>query len=216
MNDGGIVDAHVHMWEPGRLGYPWLEAVPALKRPFLPADYAAAAPPGSAQFVFVEAGAEAAHPLREAAWVSGLAEREPGLAGIVAYAPLERGQDARACLEALAQFPLVKGIRRMIQTEKHPGFCLEPRFLTGVRMLAEFDFSFDLCILHSQLPAAIELARHCPDVRFVLDHLGKPAIRQVRDVGAANHRGHVMLAVGLEVHVGQHHDPVVVLDLLEG
>jgi L-fuconolactonase len=47
-----------------------------------------------------------------------------------------------------------------------------------VRELSAFDFSFDLCVRHHQLPAVIELVRRCPEVRFVLDHCGKPAIRE--------------------------------------
>jgi L-fuconolactonase len=54
---------------------------------------------------------------------------------------------------------------------------LRPKFLAGVRLLAEFGYSFDLCLLHSQMPAATELARRVPEVTFVLDHLGKPDLR---------------------------------------
>ena len=37
-----MIDAHVHFWDPGALAYPWLDGLPALRRAFLPADYAAA------------------------------------------------------------------------------------------------------------------------------------------------------------------------------
>ncbi len=45
-------------------------------------------------------------------------------------------------------------------------------------MLAEFKLSFDLCIKHWQLPYVTELVRRCPDTAFILDHLGKPDIKQ--------------------------------------
>ena len=44
--------------------------------------------------------------------------------------------------------------------------------------MAEFKLSFDLCIKHWQLPYVIELVRLCPDTAFILDHLGKPGIKQ--------------------------------------
>jgi L-fuconolactonase len=47
----------------------------------------------------------------------------------------------------------------------------------GVRLLARFDLSFELCVYHRQLASAVELVRRCPDVRFALDHAGKPGIR---------------------------------------
>ena len=45
-----------------------------------------------------------------------------------------------------------------------------------MRALAPFGLSFDLCIRHPQFEEAIGLVRACPEVRFVLDHIGKPGI----------------------------------------
>ncbi len=74
--------------------------------------------------------------------------------------------------------PLIKGVRHNLQDEAEPDFCLRPDFVAGVRLLAEFKLSFDLCIKHRQLPYVIELVRRCPDTAFILDHLGKPGIKQ--------------------------------------
>ena len=46
-----------------------------------------------------------------------------------------------------------------------------------MKLLAEFDFTFDLCIRHDQLAAAAELVRRVPQVNFVLVHFGKPDVR---------------------------------------
>ena len=69
-------------------------------------------------------------------------------------------------------------MRRNLQGETDPTFCSRPDFIQGVQLLADYHFSFDLCIRHDQLPAAIALVRHCPAVSFLLDHLGKPAIKE--------------------------------------
>ncbi|HLV98657.1 MAG TPA: amidohydrolase family protein [Ktedonobacterales bacterium] len=54
--------------------------------------------------------------------------------------------------------------------------------MQGVQILSTYGFSFDLCIRHWQLPAVTVLVRRCPDILFILDHLGKPAIQaQVLD-----------------------------------
>ena len=45
-------------------------------------------------------------------------------------------------------------------------------------MLSQYGFSLDLCIYHYQLPDIIQLVEQCPDVSFVLDHIGKPDIAQ--------------------------------------
>jgi L-fuconolactonase len=72
----------------------------------------------------------------------------------------------------------VKGVRRNIQDEAEPDFCPRPDFVEGVRLLARYGLSFDLCIRHWQLRSVVELVRRCPDTVFILDHLGKPDIKQ--------------------------------------
>ena len=71
----------------------------------------------------------------------------------------------------------VKAVRRLIEFEPDVDFCLQPGFVEGVKLLAKYDLSFDICVKHFQLANAVELVRRCPDVRFVLDHIGKPPIR---------------------------------------
>jgi L-fuconolactonase len=82
----------------------------------------------------------------------------------------------RAYLEKLKQNALVKGVRRLIQDEPL-GFCVQENFIAGVHALAEYDFTFDICIRHWQLPDAIQLVRASPQINFVLDHCGKPDIK---------------------------------------
>jgi L-fuconolactonase len=176
-----IVDAHVHLWNPAELRYPWLDGLPALKRAYLPTDYmAASAKVKVSKFIFVECGCEPAQSLAEVNWVSHLAKSEPRLKGIVAHAPLENGLAVRAGLEKLANNSLVKGVRRNLQGEHDADFCLHPKFVAGVELLAEFGFTFDLCVRHEQLRSITQLARRIPQVTFVLDHFGKPDVRGKR------------------------------------
>jgi L-fuconolactonase len=178
MNALSIVDSHVHLWDPEQLRYGWLEGLPALNRPFLPADFSSASASADVRkIVFVECGCEPAQSLAEVDWISDLAKNEPRLKGIVAHAPLENGEAVRTELQALAKCKLVKGIRRNLQDEHDTEFCLRPNFITDMKLLAEFGFTFDLCIRHDQLPMAAELVRRVPQVTFVLDHFGKPDVR---------------------------------------
>jgi L-fuconolactonase len=173
-----IIDSHVHLYDPATLSYPWMTGVPQLNKAHLPADFTTAC--GSAQvegLIFVEVDAAPADRLAEAEWVSELASRDDRIKAIVAAAPIELGEAARPDIERLAALPLVRGVRRLIQSEPDPEFCIRPDFITGVGMLADYDLSFDICVYHHQLGAAVELAKRCEPVRFVLDHVGKPDIR---------------------------------------
>lgn len=181
MPDYPIVDTHVHLWDPKRLRYAWLDNDPVLNREFLPSDYQKACGDVRVEkIVFVQADCKPSQAVDELAWVASLAESNPFIAGAVAFAPLEKGDAAREDLDRLARHPrhaLLRGIRRLIQSEPDPRFCLQPEFVRGVQLLATYDLSFDLCILHSQLENTTELVRKCPQVRFILDHIGKPDIK---------------------------------------
>lgn len=172
-----FVDTHVHFWDPRRLNYSWLGSVPTLNRSFQPADLTAASPVQPEAIVFVEAGRDPTQNVDEVRWIEELAARDPRVRGIVAHANLERGSTVLAELSALTKHPLVRGVRRLLQDESDPGFCLRPEFVEGTRQLARFGLSLDLCIRHHQLRSVTELVRRCPEVSFVLDHLGKPGIR---------------------------------------
>lgn len=137
--------------------------------------------------IFVECGCEPVQSLAEVDWISGLARNEPRLKGIVAHVALENGNAARAELEALASRPLVKGVRRSLQSEPGLALCLQRDFVAGVRLLAEFGFTFDACVRHEQLAAIAGLARSVPDVTFVLDHFGKPNVRDAEKEPWATH-----------------------------
>jgi L-fuconolactonase len=174
-----IVDTHVHLWDPGHFRMSWLDGIPLLNRRYDLAEYHEhTAGVEIEAMVYVQVEVEPPYTLLEAQWVAERATRDPRLQAIVAWAPLEFGEQAAAFLTALKRIsPLVKGIRRIIQFEPDLGFCLQPRFIRGVQLLADFDLSFDLCIDHRQVANTIKLVRQCPQVNFILDHIGKPNIK---------------------------------------
>jgi L-fuconolactonase len=178
MPDFPIIDAHVHLYDPRVIRYGWMKGKPALEQQHLMAQLDAAR--GSVELealVWVEVGADPGQYLQEASFVDGLAHADRRIWAIVAAAPLERGAAVTPDLEKLAAHGLTRGIRRLLQDEPDDAFCLRPGFVEGVRLLARHGLSFDICVYHHQLASAVELARRCSDVRFVLDHAGKPGIR---------------------------------------
>ncbi|HKG92692.1 MAG TPA: amidohydrolase family protein [Gemmatimonadaceae bacterium] len=180
-----IVDAHVHFWDPAELHYPWLDGLPALGRSFLPAHYRAAVGGAPVERVlFVEANCLPDESRREVALVERLAAANdagpPRVAGIVAFADLTAPPAALGrALDALARRPRVKGVRQNIQGHA-PGFALERGFVDGVAEVGRRGLTFDLCATHDQMGEVLELVERCPATRLVLDHCGKPAIRDRR------------------------------------
>ena len=178
MPDFPIINTHVHLYDTDRLHYGWLRDVPPINHRHLVDDFDAATDPMKPQaFVFVEVAADAGQHLAEAAFAQGIADTEPRLGAIIAHAPVQNGASVTTDLEALLAHNRLRGIRRLIQGEVDPSICLEPGFIEGVRRLAHYNLTFELCVKHWAMPYAIELVKKCPDVTFILDHIGKPDIR---------------------------------------
>lgn len=178
MPDFPIVDSHVHLYDVDHLSYGWLKNAPRINRTYLLEDFDKARGPVEVdKIVFAEAWVDRGLHLEEAAWVQSLADRDPRLQGMVAHAPLENGAAIEKDLETMSRHPILKGIRRLIEIEMDPRFCLEPGFLEGLRLLPRFGLTFDICVKHWYLAFGLELVRRCPEVTFVLDHIGKPGIK---------------------------------------
>ncbi|MEU1971564.1 amidohydrolase family protein [Microbacterium sp. NPDC019599] len=165
------LDAHVHVWDPRRLDYPWLSGLDELDGPRLPDDYRSE---DERRVVFVQADCRPDQALDEARWVADL--DWPELAGIVAGADL-RSPDLSDHLDALADVRGFVGIRHLLQGEDAARFA-DPDLRRGLALLAERGLTFDACIRHPQLDALIALLESVPGLRVVLDHLGKPPVAE--------------------------------------
>ena len=169
-----VVDTHVHAWDRDRLDHPWLSREPALPRRFLPAELDSGGVCVEAA-VLVEADCRPDQADAETAWLLDLAREDPRVRGVVAAVPLERGAACAGRVEELAADPLVVGVRRLLQDEP-AGFAVRPGLVEGTRLLAGTGLVSDLCVRARQLGEVTRLAALCPEVTFVLDHLGKPEI----------------------------------------
>lgn len=173
-----IVDTHVHLYDVDKLSFSWMKKLPKLNKTHLLSDFDAARGPVEVdKIVFAEVWVDPGLHLEEAAWVQNLADGDARLCGMVAHAPLEKGAAVEEDLIALQQHATLRGIRRLIEIEHDPSICLEPGFIEGVKLLPKYDLTFDICVKHWALVFGLELAKRCPEVTFVLDHIGKPGIK---------------------------------------
>ena len=179
MPDFPIVDSHVHIYDPAKLRYDWMAGVPLLNKRHEPAYYdERTAPVAIDTMVFVEVDIGDGLHLDEARYAADVAKTEPRIKAMVASIPLEKGTVVEPDIAVYAKMPLARGVRRLIQGHvAEPGWCLRPNFVAAVKLLPKYKLTFDLCIYHPQLADAVELVRRCPEVSFILDHIGKPGIK---------------------------------------
>lgn len=172
-----IIDTHQHLWDTENLDYPWLEGFDLLGKRYTAEDYREAI--GNlnvVKSVHVEGDPAEADVVKEVEWLTQISGTDGMIGAIAAAAPLEK-PNAEAILEQLAEFPLVVGIRRMAWHHPDPQFYATPELIQGVKRLAKFNLSFELCANALQLPAAITLVQATPDVRHALNHCGGPDIK---------------------------------------
>ncbi len=174
-----LVDTHLHLWDLAELRYPWLDEEESINQNFLLADYQQATKNlDVSQMVFMQCDCLPEQNVAEARWVAKLMEQDTRLAGMVAFAPLEKGTSAREDIdELLAANPKIKGIRRLLQGQPDLDFCLQPDFIAGVALLADYGLPFDLCLNYRHLPYVVEFATQIPQVKMVVDHIAKPDIK---------------------------------------
>lgn len=98
--------------------------------------------------------------------------------GVVGWVDLSG--DVPEQLEALSRLPggeNLVGIRHLAHQDPDPAWLARPEIGAGFEDLGAAGLPFDLVISSSQLKYADEAVRAHPGVRFILDHLAKPAIR---------------------------------------
>ena len=175
--DFPIIDTHVHLYDPSALSYPWLRGIATLDQPSLMARFDAERGGVDVEaLVFVEVAVAPGQHVEETERVQALAAADPRIRAIVAHAPVERGAAVEGDLMLLLKNPALRGVRRLIQGEVDPGICLAPAFVEGVRRVGGHGLLFEICVKHWAMAFALELVRRCPEMTFVLDHIGKPGI----------------------------------------
>lgn len=178
MLDFPIIDAHVHLLDQKRFGYSWASGAPSLARDWSIDELMHVAKPYNVEgIVFVEVDVDMPQYLDEADWVDGIAAKDKRLKGAVVALPLERGPKLEPEIARVAALKTTRGVRRLIQNQSDPEFMLRDDFLAALKLLPKYGLSFDICIFHPQLKNTLEMVRRCPEVSFVLDHIGKPGIK---------------------------------------
>ncbi len=202
-----IVDTHFHLWRADDVRPTGVMAAAYLQRDVSWDDFErAVAETGVTEAVFVHAhGAEEG--MREAEFAQTLGGRRPAVAALVAWAPLESPTLPKH-LNALARFPILRGVRRVTQYEADPAFCARADFARGVRLAAERGLVIELCVQAHQLLGVRTVAQACPDAVIILEHLGKPRLEHLptdewrSGMSAVGRCGNVVCKVSPTIYTG--------------
>lgn len=173
-----MIDAHHHLWKLSRADYGWIgggrnPAVAPIERDYLVEDYRSLA---AANGVTGSIAVQAAQTVDETRWLLEQAHASGGLIkGVVGWIDMAAAK-APDVLHDLAQDPLLRSIRPMLQDIADVEWVLQPKLAPALRAIIELDLSFDLLVRPPHLKAALALLTRHPDLAAIVDHAGKPDI----------------------------------------
>ena len=180
-----IIDTHLHIWDQKQLRYSAFEGHPLFGHPYHIEDYRRDCGALDIEaMVFLECYADfwegGGQYIDEIKFVEREAQRDPRIQAIVPMAPLEWGVKVEPMLRQMqADHPTVKGIRRIVEFDSDPrALTLSDDFIAGVNLLGKFGWHFEINVNYSQMDIVHEFVKRVPDVPLILDHCGKPGIRQ--------------------------------------
>lgn len=175
-----VIDTHQHLWDTQKFKLAWAKpGEPLGSTSHGPKEYAEATRGlNVVKSIYMEVDVVPEQQQEEADSVVGLCEG----GATTTCAAVISGRPASdlfpAYITPYKGHKVVKGVRQVLHVETTPaGYCLDPKFVKGVRLLGDLGLSFDLCVRAAELPDMAKLIDQCPDTRFVLDHCGNPSVQ---------------------------------------
>jgi L-fucono-1,5-lactonase len=168
-----IVDAHHHLWDPALADYPWLtDELAPIRRRFGPDDLEPLLREHGVDATFV---VQARSSLDETRALLELVPSAPFIRGVVGWIDLTDPGVAEVLAELDGK---LAGVRHQVHDEPDAGWLLRDDVRRGLAAVGEAGLAYDLLVRTRELPAALATARALPQVRFVVDHLAKPPLRE--------------------------------------
>lgn len=166
------IDSHLHLWDLTSGGYSWLlQAASELRRSFLPEEAGALLDIGGIDGAIL---VQAEDSTRDTAFMLAAA-RHAFVRGVVGWVQLDSPADAAGQLAGWLREPVFVGVRHLVHDDPRPDFLRLPEVWASLSLVAEAGLTFDIPDAYpGHLDQVAGLAAALPDLRIVVDHLGKP------------------------------------------
>lgn len=169
-----IIDAHQHFWIFDPIRDSWItDDMSIIRKSFLPKDLAS---------IYKElnidgcVAVQADQSINETNFLLELAEENDFIKGVVGWVDL-KSPDVESHIAALIQHKKLKGFRTIMQGQPDEMYLTNNLFISGVKKLSDYNLTYDLLVYHHQLDSLVRFTDKIPDQKFILDHLGKPDIK---------------------------------------
>lgn len=169
------IDSHIHFWRFDPHEYPWMSAdMQVLKRNCLPDDVR---PLLDAAQVDSCVAVQARMSEPETDFLLELAARYPWIAAVIGWVDL-CDQNLAQRLARWQQSGKLIGFRHVLQNDPNAGALVaSAEFQRGVDLIQARSMIYELLVSADQFPSITDFSRRSDGHWLVLDHLGKPDIR---------------------------------------
>jgi L-fuconolactonase len=168
------IDAHHHLWDPSRIQYDWMQEarMDSIRRRFVPADML---PELESCSIDATVLVQSSNATDDTELILDHATVTDWIVGVVAWVPMTEPDLAEVELERLLDYDVVCGIRHLAHDEPDPDWLVQPSVVRSLELIARAGLVYDIpAVFPLHLAHAARLAELVPDLRIVIDHLGKP------------------------------------------
>jgi L-fuconolactonase len=167
------IDSHQHFWIFDPIRDSWIDdSMANIRKDFLPEDLQPLLKTNKMDGCIA---VQADQSEEETLFLLELADKNPFIKGVVGWVDL-CSSAIESRLEYFSEFQKLCGVRHIVQAEPK-GFLLNENFQNGIKLLEKYNLTYDILVHHKQLEEVIEFVKKFPNQKFVLDHIGKPAIK---------------------------------------
>jgi L-fuconolactonase len=181
MSKSEMIDTHQHLWVMSERSYDWiLPEYGVIYDDFTPKRLAPQiAKSGVTSTVLVQA----ADTYDDTFYMLHVAKTEKIVDGVVGYVPLHRTDEAKTAIDSFVLEKYFKGVRNLTHNYADPRYenddkwILRKSVIETLRYVAKKKLTFDyVSVNDGHLSNVAVLAKKIPELKIVIDHIGKPDV----------------------------------------
>ncbi|MDP9079516.1 MAG: amidohydrolase family protein [Bacteroidota bacterium] len=168
------IDSHQHFWKFDPVRDSWIDdSMSAIRRDFYPEDLEPILKKNNIDgCIAVQADQSEA----ETEFLLNFADQNDFIKGVVGWVNL-MDPHVRERIAHYSENKKLKGIRHVLQGEPDRAYMLNPQFMKGIAALKNYDLAYDILVFPDQLGYTNQFVKNISGVRYVIDHIAKPDIK---------------------------------------
>ena len=173
-----ILDTHHHLWNLSLRKYDWINDLPkeeanAINKNFLINELNIVANNNNLDGTIC---VQAHQSEDEAFWLLEIAKNSELIKGVVCWVDL-KSPSLESSLDNYLLNEKFVGIRHVWHDEKEEDWIMDPKVISGLKILSDREINFDFLVRPNHLKYIFEVYEKVPSLKGVIDHIAKPFIK---------------------------------------